>query len=74
MTLEQNFTAGLDISAQGNFVNFHNIVSGHAKVLSIVSYGKFIDVRFGKGNLSCRQARSDIPELNCVVVSCSDYY
>lgn len=74
VTLEQNFAAGLDISAQGNFVNFHNIVSGHAQVLSIVSYGKFIDVRFGVGNLSCRQARSDIPELNGVVVSCSDYY
>jgi len=73
VTLEQNLAAGWDISTRGNFVDFHFVVSSHAQVLSVVSDGKFIDVRFGEGNLGCGQTRSDIPELNSVVVSCSDY-
>jgi len=73
VTLEQNLTARRNISALGNFVNFHFVVSSHSQVLSIVSDSQFIYVRLGEGDLGGGQTRSDIPKLNSVVISCSDY-
>jgi len=73
MTLKKNLWRRWNISAWGDFVDFYFVVGSHAKVLPVVSDSQFIDVRLREGNLGCGKTRSDIPELNSVVVSGSDY-